>query len=135
MRRYLFDTGIAGDYINRRHGVFGRARQEVARGSSIGICTPVLGELYYGVEFSSSRDRNMQRLKTALPTWTVWPFNEAAAAVFGRICADLRRIGRGMQQIDIQVAAVALSLGNCTVVTTDADLTAISGLPVENWST
>ena len=25
MRRFLFDTGIASDYINRRHGVFQRA--------------------------------------------------------------------------------------------------------------
>jgi tRNA(fMet)-specific endonuclease VapC len=39
-----------------------------------------------------------------------------------------------MQQIDIQVAAIALSLANCTVVSMDSDLTAISGLTVENWA-
>jgi tRNA(fMet)-specific endonuclease VapC len=31
------------------------------------------------------------------------------------------------------IAAIALSLGNCTVVTNDADLTAVPGLEVENW--
>jgi tRNA(fMet)-specific endonuclease VapC len=39
-----------------------------------------------------------------------------------------------MQQIDVQIAAVALSLGNCTVVTKDSDLSAIPGLDVEDWT-
>jgi hypothetical protein len=37
MKRLLFDTGIAGDYLNRRRGVYERARDEVARGNPIGI--------------------------------------------------------------------------------------------------
>jgi len=40
-----------------------------------------------------------------------------------------------MQIPDIQLAAVAFSLGNCTVVTSDSDLSAIPGLRVENWTT
>ena len=35
----------------------------------------------------------------------------------------------------MQVAAIALSLGNCTVVSCDNDLLAVPGLAVENWST
>ena len=46
----------------------------------------------------------------------------------------LRRIGRPMQQIDMQVAAVALTLGDCTVVTVDSDLSAVPGLSVTDWS-
>src|SRR5437870_4738145 len=68
MRRYLLDTGIAADYINRRHGVYERARAEVARGNRIGISVPVLAELYYGIEFSESREKNMQRLHVAPPS-------------------------------------------------------------------
>jgi tRNA(fMet)-specific endonuclease VapC len=40
-----------------------------------------------------------------------------------------------MQIVDMQLAAIALSLGNCTVVTTDSDLAAVPGLSVENWAT
>ena len=71
MTRYSFDTGSAGDYINRRRGVYERACAEVARGNSIGICVPVLGELLDGIEYSQSRDRNWQKLQVALATWTV----------------------------------------------------------------
>ena len=66
---------------------------------------------------------------------TVWPYTNEAAAEFGRLFAELRRIGRAMQQIDIQIAAVAFSLGTCTVVTADSDLSAVPGLTVENWTT
>jgi tRNA(fMet)-specific endonuclease VapC len=69
-----------------------------------------------------------------LPTLTIWPYNESAAAEFGRLAATLRRLGRPMQQIDIQIAAIALSLGYCTVVSGESDLAAVPGLPVENWA-
>ncbi len=47
MKKFLLDTGIAGDYINHRLGVFERAREEVVRGNRVGIGMPVLGELSF----------------------------------------------------------------------------------------
>ena len=134
MRRSLLDTGVAGDFIDRRRGVFERARHEVTGGNRVGVGIPVLAELAYGVELSTSRDRNMQSVRAALHAWKVWPFDDKAAFEYGRLAAELRRIGRPMQQIDIMIAAIANSLGNCTVVTTDSDLAAIPGLAVENWA-
>jgi tRNA(fMet)-specific endonuclease VapC len=134
MKRYLLDTGIASDYINRRRGVYERAREARTQGHRIGITTPVLGELWYGIESSDTRARNAGRLERHLAHLTIWPHDVAAAEEFGRLFAELRRLGRPMQQIDVQIAAVALSLGNCTVVTKDSDLSAIPGLDVEDWT-
>jgi tRNA(fMet)-specific endonuclease VapC len=134
MRRFLLDTGIAGHYVHRRKGVFERAEHRVSRGDRIGICVPVLGELYFGVEYSETRGRNLKRLLMALSNLTIWPFTEKAAAEYGKIAAHLEHTGRPMQQVDIQIAAIALTLGRCTVVTTDSDLSAIPGLKVENWA-
>ena len=39
-----------------------------------------------------------------------------------------------MQTIDVMLAAVALLLDDCVVVTTDSDLSAVPELPVENWT-
>src|SRR5262249_55908353 len=103
-------------------------------GNRIGICTPVLGELWAGVEGSISRERNLQRLRLALSRLIIWPYTNDAAAEFGRVFAELRRQGRPMQQVDIMVAAIAFALGHCTVVTRDADLMAVPGLAVENWA-
>ena len=44
-------------------------------------------------------------------------------------------VGRVMSIVDMQLAAIAFALGNCTVVTKDSDLSAVPGLQVENWAT
>lgn len=134
MKRYLLDTNAAGHYINRRRGIRERATVEVGRGNRIGICIPVLGELWYGVENSASRDRNLRRLIAALADWTIWPFDMDAAHEYGRIAAELKRVGRTIQQIDMQIAAIARKLGNFVIVSADGDLTAVSGLAVEDWA-
>lgn len=134
MIRFLLDTGIAADYLNKRHGVFERARAERAKGNHIGIAIPVLAELVYGIEKSATRDANMKLLRATLPTLKLWPFDETAALEYGRLHAELLRIGRPMQVIDIMIAAVALKLGKCTVVSKDSDLAAVPGLTVENWA-
>jgi tRNA(fMet)-specific endonuclease VapC len=134
MSRYLLDSGIASDYINRRNRVFDRAKEEVLKGNPVGIGTPVLAELVSGIERSASRDRNLNSLQTALATLKIWPFERASAFEYGRIHAELLRIGRPMQLIDIMIAAIAFTLGNTTVVTKDSDLFDVPGLTVENWT-
>lgn len=134
MRRFLLDTKPAQDFNNDRHDIRQRADAERQRGNRIGICTPVLGELWSGIEGSETRQENLQRLRHGLSRLLLWPYDQAAAAEFGRIFTELKRRGRSMQQVDIQIAAIALSLGNTTVVTEDSDLSAVPGLTVENWA-
>lgn len=133
-RRYLFDTGIAQDYQAGRAGVRQRAIAERKNGHRIGICVPVLGELWSGVECSSSRERNLVSLRRALATLLIWPFTNEAAEEYGRIFAELRRAGRPIQQIDMQIGAIARTLPHCVVVSKDSDLSAIPGLTIENWA-
>jgi tRNA(fMet)-specific endonuclease VapC len=134
MTRYLLDTGIAQDFINNRNWVRDRANLVRHQGGRIGICTPVLGELWSGIEGSISRERHLHLLRRALSRLVVWPYTHEAAEQFGRVFAELRRIGRPMQQIDIMVAAIAFSLGDCTVVSDDSDLAAVPELTVVNWA-
>ncbi len=53
-------------------------------GNRVGIGIPVLAELAFGLEQSTSRDRNMQRLRAALPARRVWPFDNNAALEIGQ---------------------------------------------------
>ena len=133
MRRFLLDTGVASEYIFRRGSVYVRARSEVANGNKVGICVPILGELFAGAEYSASRVRNRQRLVHQVSDLVEWPFDRNAAEEYGRLFAQLRRTGRPMPQIDIQIAAVALTLPHCTLVTRDSDFAAIPALLVESW--
>lgn len=135
MKRYLLDTGIMGDFIDHRHDVDRRVREARRQGAKIGTCFPVIAELFFGVELSASRDENLKRLRRGITRIVCWPFDGQAAEEYGRLAAQLRRIGRSMGQNDIQIAAIALSMGNCTVVSSDGDLAVIPGLTVENWAT
>jgi tRNA(fMet)-specific endonuclease VapC len=134
MRRFLLDTGIAALHLDRKRGVFERAAAGVARGNWVGIAAPVLAEVAFRAEGSPHRERNLQRLRQALDAWKLWLVDTAAAFEYGRIAFELKTIGRPIGQNDIMIAAIALSLGNTTVVTMDTDLAAVPGLTVENWA-
>lgn len=133
-RRYLLDTGPAFDFLFKRKGVDLRILEARQAGAKVGICVPGLGEIVGGLEASGSREASWAIARPRLQKLICWPFDKAAAYEYGRIYAELKKRGRIIQQIDMQIAAIALSLGKCTVVSGDADLTAVPGLSVENWA-
>src|SRR5205814_862658 len=130
MRRYLLDTGAMGDLINRRRGVDERVKAARLAGARLGTCIPVLGELFFGIEYSRTRDENRGRLIRTIAGLYCWPYTREAAEEYGRLAAQLKRAGRPMQQVDLQAAAIALTLSQCTVVSSDTDLLAVPGLDV-----
>ena len=133
-RRYLLDSGPAFDFLFQRNGVDARVGVARRAGDKVGICVPILGEIVAGLEASGSRDRSWAVARPRLAKLICWPYEKVAAYHYGRIFAELKGRGRIIQQIDMQVAAVAFALGNCTVVSGDSDLTSVSGLAVENWA-
>ena len=133
-RRCLLDSGPAFDYLFRRRGVDDRVADARRAGAKVGICVPVLGEIVGGLEASGSREASWVVARPRLAKLVCWPYERDAAYEYGRIFAELKKRGRIIQQIDMQIAAIALCLGDCTVVSTDADLTAVPGLTVESWA-
>ena len=134
MTRYLLDTGIASDLINRRGLVPARVKAARLRGDRVGLGTPVLGELIAGIQNSNDPPRHLATMWRNIAQLALWSFDKAAAIEFGRLYAELRRAGRTLQVPDLQIAAIALSLGNCAVLSKDSDLGAVPGLTVEDWS-
>ena len=134
MTRYLLDSGIASDLVNRRGLVPQRVRLARARGDRIGLGTPVLGELLAGIYHADNPQRHLTPLWHSIGPLALWAFDKPAAIQFGKLYAELRRAGRAIQVPDLQIAAIAASLGNCIVVSKDSDLRAVPGLTVEDWS-
>ena len=118
-----------------RKGVAERVDEVRKRGNRVGTCWPVIGELWYGIEGSATKEMNRERLIHGVSRIPKWPFEEEAAKQFGRIHHELRRSGRLMSIVDMQLAAIAFAMGNCTVVSKDSDLSTVPGLQVENWAT
>jgi tRNA(fMet)-specific endonuclease VapC len=87
------------------------------------------------LEWAGNRADREKEARVAIQKIITWPYTRIAGEEFGRLRALLRRIGRPMQIIDIQLAAIPLTLGNTIVVSADSDLLAVPGLTVENWAT
>jgi tRNA(fMet)-specific endonuclease VapC len=102
MTRFLLDTNMMGHFINRRRGVDARVRQARSEGAVIGTCVPVVCELFFGVENSVSREKNRQRLIRSLSAIPCWPLDRKAAEEYGRLAAELKRVGRRIQQIEFK---------------------------------
>jgi tRNA(fMet)-specific endonuclease VapC len=134
MTRYLLDSNAVNAFVDRHEPFAHRAREARERGDRIGTCEPVVAELFYGLEFSASREENIVRLERGLSQIRSWPFDRQAARAYALIAAELKRRARKMQVVDMMIAAIASSLQNCVVVTTDSDLSAVSGLTVVNWA-
>src|SRR5687768_5644958 len=115
MKKYLLDSAPAQAFMHGLSPAKERAAVCSQSGAKIGICMPVFAELMGGIELSATRDRNRRILMKAVRKLYIWPFDRAAAEEYGRIYALLRRSGRPMPAMDIQIAAVALTLGNCTL--------------------
>ncbi|MBX9626177.1 MAG: type II toxin-antitoxin system VapC family toxin [Gemmataceae bacterium] len=134
MSRRLLDTNALGDAVHRRRGVAERAEAARQAGLILGTATPALAELLGGAEASDTRDRNLPVVVRGVRKFRLWAFTAEAAREYARLYGELRRIGRKVPPVDLQIAAVARVLGNCTVVTVDGDFSAVPGLSVENWA-
>ena len=134
MTRYLLDSGIASDFVNARGRVRARVMEAARAGHRIGLGTPVLGELIGGVMASNDPVWHAQRLRQEIAPLRLWSFDAGAAHEYGKLYAELRAAGRLMQVPDMQLAAIARSLGNAVVVSKDGDLRAVPGIDCEDWS-
>jgi len=132
MLRYLLDTNIC-IYVLRDRPSHVR---EVFNRHAAHLCTSsiVLGELLYGAEKSAQPERNLEQIERFMARLEVLAFDEAAAAHFGSIRAELERGGEPIGAYDLMVAGHARSVGLRLVTNNEREFTRVPGLLVENWT-
>ena len=100
-------------------------------------CTVVVGEVRFGVDRlppGARRADLAQRTAAVLVRFTCLPIDPAVADHYAQIKVAMKqRVGRGIGENDLWIAATALSVG-AVLVSRDADVQGITGLIVEDWS-
>ena len=92
-----------------------------------------VAELRYGADRKASR-RLHGLIDTFVASVEVFPFDDAAAAEFGRIGTVLADRGTPIGEFDVLIAAHAVAV-RCTLVTNDVrHFSKVPGLSVENWA-
>lgn len=128
----LLDTNIC-IYLIKRKPLQVLERLRGMDISEVAISSVTLAELEFGVAKSSRPLENGNALAAFIAPLEVLHFDEAAAACYGTVRADLERRGRPIGSLDMLIAAHAISHG-CTLVTNnEREFSQVSGLRVENW--
>ena len=130
MKRYLFDTNHISSLFKPNSPLTEKIR--TATNTKFGISTSTLAELWYMVYKSQRFPQNVQQLQELLDAHAYYAFDQHAAEKFGQLKTRLRRSGRNVADVDLQIAAVALT-NDLTLLTADQAFANVPDLISENW--
>lgn len=102
-------------------------------GEVLWIPTPVLFELWEGIERADRPDRERARVADVLDGYTVLAFEPEHAARAGTASGALVRRGEMIDPIDAQVAGVALAQGRAVLTRNRKRFERVAGLAVETY--
>ncbi len=130
---YLLDTNIC---IYAMKNSFPNLSQKLFRvsPSEIFISSITVGELEYGCSKSRWGKRSRNVMNLFLAAYTILPFDQDDAVVFGRIRAELAKAGSPIGPYDIQIAAQCISRGLTVVTHNTGEFNKVPGLGVEDWT-
>jgi tRNA(fMet)-specific endonuclease VapC len=129
--RYLLDTNIVSDLVRRPQGQTAQRIRDVGEAQ---VCTSIIvaAELRYGAAKRGALRLSAQ-LEAVLGALDVLPLEPPADVAYGRLRADLERIGRPVGGNDLLIAAHAIALGHTIVTDNEREFARIEGLACENW--
>jgi len=129
---YMLDTDISS-YIIKQRPISVLERFEAISVDKICISVVTLAELIYGVERSSSTKINLPIVKNFVSCLSVLPWDSSAAEYYGKLRAILEQKGTPIGNMDIMIAAHALSKNLIVVTNNTRHFKRIPQLQVENW--
>ena len=99
------------------------------------ICVSVIteGEVLFGLAKNPEAIRNSSLMLAMLSRFEVLDWTSQTAAVYGHLRANMRRLGKALEPLDMLIAAHALEAG-ATLITSDRAFLHVPGLSVEDWT-
>lgn len=131
---YLFDTDTLSNLLSKRPSAKLKRRLKKVPPEQQFTSAITVAELYYGVYKSPRAQEFKRRLeREVLPRVRVIPFDRRAAEVYGRVRAELERLGKPLSDPDLMIAAIALSRGLTVVTGNVSHFARVPKLKVEDW--
>ena len=129
---YLLDTNTCIQYLTRRNSAIVNrlARQ---RRQDVVLCDIVKAELYYGAYRGTRLESNLALYQEFFSEFVSLPFDGNAAAVYGRIRAQLEALGTPIGPNDLQIGAIALANNLILVTHNTREFSRVEGLLLEDW--
>lgn len=129
---YLLDTNICIYIINNNPRTVVE-KIKTFEPDQIKISAISVAELEYGIAKSKYRQKNRSALLDFLSAFSIIPFDDNDAEVFGLIRADLERRGQIIGSYDMEIAAQAIAKHYTLVSNNTAEFERIPMLQLQNW--
>ena len=131
---YLLDTNICIYAVKNTYPAL-TAKLFQMNPFEIFVSSITIGELEYGAAKSKWGERSRNIMDLFLSAYTVLPFTQEDAIIFGRLRAELEGIGKPIGPYDTQIAAQGISR-NFTVITHNVkEFSRVPGLILQDWTT
>jgi tRNA(fMet)-specific endonuclease VapC len=127
---FLIDTDTCSAHLKQKGGITGRFLQYTGQ---LHISAITLGELFTWAMRANAPPRRINSIQQLLADVTVLDVNEAVAQEFGRIRAGLMDRGRPAPDLDLLIAATALTHGLTLVTHNTQDFVNVPGLRIIDW--
>ncbi|HMF11890.1 MAG TPA: type II toxin-antitoxin system VapC family toxin, partial [Gemmataceae bacterium] len=131
---YLLDTNAWIAYLRQNSQVLVQRLQQEPP-SDVGLCSVVLGELWYGAVRSGPVHlaANFALIARLRQQFISLPFDDPAAEEYRRIRAHLAGQGTMIGPNDLMIAAIALTNQLTLVTHNTAEFSRVPGLTLEDW--
>jgi tRNA(fMet)-specific endonuclease VapC len=116
-QRYMLDTNIVSHVMQGRDAALLAKLTSVPVGQVV-VSSVTLAELEYGLHRKGHPPRLQNALTQVLLRVDVLPWDEAVARCYGALCAGLEAQGINLSDMDMMIAAHAVTVG-ATLVSRD----------------
>ena len=129
---YLIDTDIIIYSLKNQQSVIENFEKHLESPKSLSVVT--YGELIYGARKSKNVEKNLATVRRVGELFPIIDVSRAIVETFGAIKASLGKGGRVLDDMDLLIAATAMTHGLVLVTNNEKHLTRVKGLDVENWT-
>ena len=126
--KVLLDTNIISALLKGDTSV----ANHIDNTSEVYLSSIVIGELFYGAEYSVKVEQNIANIKQLIATYNILDIDNDTALVYGKIKADLRKKGTPIPENDIWIASSAIQ-HKLKLSTRDKHFLQISNLKILTW--
>lgn len=129
----ILDTTVLVDLMRGDKATIARIQALEAGGDILWIPTPVLFELWEGIERADRPERERKAVADVLAGYTILAFDATHAAAAGTISGALIRKGEMLDPLDAQIAGVALAEARPLLTRNVRHFERVPGLRVETY--
>ena len=133
---FLLDTNICSYLISSTEPYSQNILSHLTKHGKkdIFISSITIAEMFYGIENSTQKELNLRLMGDFISNFGVLDFTSECAAGYGKIRLEMKNKNRRIGDMDMLIAAVALSNDLVLVTNNEKDFKDISELRMENWS-